>query len=153
MKQKQLTTADLIKGTPATYPQINWLVLSGKLEVAEKIAGRRLFDSSAIQSVNDWLTKQEERKSQAKMKAGEVKSEVNTLANNNRGINTSQVQCVIDKPDDTQRDAEVLSSKDREETHPSERHGCSDPRVSKEANSTAAPDTAGHGKCRQGEGG
>jgi len=64
MSQKHLTTADLIERTPATYPQLNWMVLSGQLVVTEKIAGRRLFDASAIQTVNDWLHKQEERKSQ-----------------------------------------------------------------------------------------
>ena len=55
MKEETLLTSELIKLTGASYTQINYLILSGKLHVLDRVSGRRLFSAEAVDIVLRWL--------------------------------------------------------------------------------------------------
>ena len=61
MRKDTLLTSELIKLTGASYTQINYLILSGKLQVSDKISGRRLFSTDTIEIVLNWLNKKQEK--------------------------------------------------------------------------------------------
>ena len=143
----KVTRNQLIKQSGLSVNQYNYMRDKKVFPIEEESAGPGfpvIYSEDAIQIAKKYLQKRN-------IDHGSGRSKNYALADDTRGSNSSQVQHIINKSDDTKWDAEVLSTKEREAGHSSEGHGFRNSRPTNEADSTTASGASGPGECRQGE--
>ena len=116
----------IIERSGLTVNQYNYLRDKKVFPIEEESAGPGfpvIYSEEAIQIAKKHLQKRNPDH-------GSGRSKNYALADDTRGSNSSQVQHIINKSDDTKRDAEMLSSKEREETDTSHTSRCVDNGVS-----------------------